>query len=156
MKYKISTIIFLLLVFSLIISPSPVAVVQLKNFEGKGQNNIPVCSNSNSHAGGGGGGTGGVGGDGGTKNFLAGGTHIFGTNIILALDQDMMKGFNFEEIMGKKNSHQNDQRSHANSRPNFFNNGNTRFNLKLGKLEKAENEAKKDDQEIVVKHIYFS
>ena len=77
---------------------NPVTIIKSKNLE---STNLKSDSGCKSNGGGNGGGGGGIGGDGGTKNVLAGGTHIFGTNIVLTLDPEMVKHLNFEEIMGK-------------------------------------------------------
>lgn len=75
---KISNYLFVVILF-LPINSDPIIDFKSKTYIRKNENQVPSCiSNRN---GGGGGGSGGKGGDGGTKNYLAGGTHIFGTNI---------------------------------------------------------------------------
>ncbi|RNA00536.1 hypothetical protein BpHYR1_054081 [Brachionus plicatilis] len=110
----------------------------------KNENQISSCiSNRN---GGGGGGSGGVGGDGGTKNYLAGGTHIFGTNIILAINPESIKKMNFEEVMGKRRK-KNDVRALKSIK------NQNRIILKSSKTWTI-NESK-ESEDILLNHISF-
>lgn len=75
---NISNYLFAVILF-LPINSDPIIDFKSKNINRKNENRISSCTSNRN--GGGGGGSGGIGGDGGTKNYLAGGTHIFGTNI---------------------------------------------------------------------------